>query len=41
MELFEDRVQWSDLVLNLRVMLPESKLFSKMELEKIGCECER
>jgi hypothetical protein len=41
MELFEDRVQWSALVLavlNLRVLLPERKLLSKMNLRKIGCE---
>jgi hypothetical protein len=41
MELAQDRVQWRALVLamlNLRVLLPESWLISKMDLREIGCE---
>jgi len=41
MELAQDRVQWQALVLavlNLLVLLPESKLISKMDLRETGCE---
>jgi hypothetical protein len=41
LELVQDRVQWRALVLavlNLRVLLTESKLISKMDLREIGCE---
>jgi len=41
MELAEDRVQWWALelaLLNFCVLLPESQLFSKMDLMEIGCE---
>jgi hypothetical protein len=41
MELAQDRVQWRALllaVLNLRVLLPESWLISKMDLVEISCE---
>jgi hypothetical protein len=44
MELAQDRVQWRALVLavlNLRVLLPESQLISKMDLTEISCEDER
>jgi hypothetical protein len=44
MQLAQDRVQWRALILavwNLRVMLPESQLISKMDLRKTGCENER
>jgi hypothetical protein len=37
----QDRVQWRALViavLNLRVLLPERQLVSKMDLREIGCE---
>jgi hypothetical protein len=40
----QDRVQWRDLlltVLNLRVLLPESQLVSKMDPMEIGCEVGR
>jgi len=41
MELAQDCVLWQALVLavlNLLVLLPESKLISKMDLREIGCE---
>jgi hypothetical protein len=41
MELAQDRVQWRALVLaafNLRVLLPESQLINKIDLNEIGCE---
>jgi hypothetical protein len=41
MELAQDRVQWWALVLavlNLRVLLPERELISKMDLRELGCE---
>jgi hypothetical protein len=41
MELAQDRVQWRALVLallNLRVLLQESQLISKMALRETGCE---
>jgi hypothetical protein len=38
MQLAQDRVQWRVLVLNLRVLLPESQLISKMDLRETGCE---
>jgi hypothetical protein len=41
MELAQDRVQWQALVLsvlNLRVLLPESQLITKMDLRETGCE---
>jgi hypothetical protein len=44
MELAQDRVQWRGLVLavlNLRILLPESQLISKMDLREIGCEVGR
>jgi hypothetical protein len=40
-ELAHDSVQWRGLVLavlNLRVLLPESQLISKMDLRETGCE---
>jgi hypothetical protein len=39
MELAQDRVQWRTLVLavlNLRVLLPESLLISKMDIREMG-----
>jgi hypothetical protein len=41
MELAQDRVQWRALVsvvLNLRVLLPESQLISEMDLRETGSE---
>jgi hypothetical protein len=41
LELPQDRVLWQALlyvVLNLRVLLPESYLISKMDLREMGCE---
>jgi hypothetical protein len=41
MNLIQDRVQWRALVLavlNLRVLLPESQLISKIDLREIGFE---
>jgi hypothetical protein len=43
-ELAQDRVQWRALVLavlNLRVLLPGSKLISEMDLKETGCEAGR
>jgi hypothetical protein len=44
LELAQDCVHWRVLVLavlNLRVLLPESWLISKMYLREIGCEAAR
>jgi hypothetical protein len=41
MELAQDRARWLALVLavsNLRVLLPESQLISKMDLRETVCE---
>jgi hypothetical protein len=41
MELAQDPVQWCALVLavlNLRVLLPDNPLISKVHLGEIGCE---
>jgi hypothetical protein len=41
MELAQDGIQWRAFVLavwNLRVLLPESQLISKMDLREMGCE---
>jgi hypothetical protein len=41
MELPQERVRWRVLVLavlNLRVLLPENQLISKMDLTETGCE---
>jgi hypothetical protein len=41
MELAQDRVHWRALVLpvlNVRVLLPENELISKMDLRGIDCE---
>jgi hypothetical protein len=41
MELAQDRIRWPALVLtvlNVRVLLPESSLISKMDFMELGCE---